>query len=72
MAKYTDADVLCPFYMGHSMKRCSITCEGMVPGSAVKHHFENGASLCGQLGKHCAGDYQRCPWAGMLYRKYGE
>lgn len=72
MGSYSSTVVLCPYYMHDDPKTCSITCEGMLPGSSVNSHFLDGPSIRRQINKYCAGDYKRCPWARMMEFKYME
>lgn len=73
MGSYSSTVIKCPFYLSDDPKSCSITCEGMLPGSSIKSHFMNGAAFRRQIGKYCAADYKSCPWATVLSRaKYGE
>ncbi len=72
MGSYTSADIRCPFYLRDEPKICTITCEGMPPGSSLKSHFLDGQSMRTQIRKYCAADYGKCPWARVLEGKYGE
>lgn len=73
MGSYSSTVIQCPFYLSDDPKSCSITCEGMLPGSSIKSHFMNGAAFRRQIGKYCAGDYKSCPWATVLSKvKYEE
>lgn len=72
MGNYTSVEIKCPFYVRHENKTSTITCEGMLPGSSVKSHLRSGEALRGQIARHCAGDYKRCPWYRVLWGKYEE
>ena len=70
MASYYSVDVKCPFYMCDDPRACTITCEGVLPGSTVKSHFPDKKAIHSQIGKHCAGDYRGCPWYQVVSIQY--
>lgn len=72
MGSYNSAVILCPYYLYDDPKSCNLTCEGMLPGSSIKSHFLDGASIRRQIWKYCAADYKSCPWARVLALKYKE
>lgn len=72
MGSYSSASVVCPYYLSDDPKTCSLTCEGIPPGSSIKSHFLDGRRLREQIKKYCAGDYKSCPWCRVLEMKYGE
>ena len=68
MGSYTSADVLCPFYRRDDPKNRTITCEGVLPGTTVKHH-------CGGGNRHilriyCCSNYKLCPWFHIVSYKW--
>ena len=66
MGSYSSSNILCPFYLSDNPRQCTMTCEGVLPGSSIKHHFANGAALRRQMDKYCADSYKSCPWATMM------
>ncbi len=70
MGSYSSADILCPCYFRDDAKTCTLTCEGLPPGSSVRNHFSSGRAMREQIGRYCAGSYRSCPWAGLLTIKY--
>ena len=70
MATYSSTVIQCPFYLSDDPKGCSITCEGMLPGSSVKSHFMNGKDMRDHIMRRCAGDYKACAWFRVLWGKY--
>lgn len=67
---YYSSDAKCPFYQHDNIQACTITCEGVLPGSTMKSHFDNRAALRGQIQKYCAGDYEVCPWYKVASMKW--
>ena len=72
MGTYSSSVIECPYYLSDDPKTCSLTCEGVPPGSSVKSHFLSGESMRRQMKKYCAGNYHLCPWARCLEWKYRE
>lgn len=71
MASFYAADVICPYYQQDDSMTCSITCEGALPGSTIRHHFENGSAFRKHLAKYCTKwEYERCPWAAVCALKW--
>lgn len=62
MASYYSADAKCPFYLHDNVMESTITCEGFAPGSTIRSHFTGKTALRRQIERHCANDYERCPW----------
>ena len=70
MASYYSADVKCPYYMRDDPRACTITCEGVLPGSTVKSHFPGKKAILTQIERRCAGNYKGCPWYQVVSIKY--
>jgi len=71
MASFYAADVLCPYYQSDVAMECTLTCEGVLPGTTVKHHFPNGTTFRQHLGRFCkTRNYKRCPWAAVCSLKW--
>jgi hypothetical protein len=67
---YFAADVKCPYYGHDNIKESTITCEGVLPGSTIKHHFGGKAVLTRQIKERCAADYETCPWYRLVSMKW--
>ena len=69
--KYIESvEAVCPFYKGHQQQ--VIYCEGPVDGSAMHLAFAIPAKQEKHRVRYCEKfDYEKCPLAGMLNRKYG-
>ncbi len=65
--KEIDVRAVCPFYRreGHF----TITCEGVM-GRDMVHVFERIRDKTRQEERFCCGDWERCPVARVLMRKY--
>ena len=48
MGQYGSEVINCPFYLWHDGQTCFLTCEGMLSGSSIKSHFENGKAMRGR------------------------
>ena len=64
------ADAKCPYYQHDNIKESTVTCEGVLPGSSIKHHFGNKQRLTEGVRKYCAGDYEKCPWYTLVSMKW--
>lgn len=69
---YFSADAKCPFYQHDNIKESTITCESVLPGSTIRHHFGGKAALTRAIKRYCAGSYEKCPWYKLVSFKYGE
>lgn len=69
---YFSSSVRCPFYQHDNIKESTITCESILPGSTIKHHFGNKQRLTEGVRKYCAGEYQECPWYKLVSQKWAE
>lgn len=70
---YFSSSVKCPFYQHDNIKESTITCESILPGSTIKHHFTGGKqALSDAIRERCAGDYESCPWYKLVSQKWAE
>ena len=58
----------CPFYKGEY--RMEIFCEGLIPDSSIHQGYANPALMNDYIKEFCTKDYERCPVAQMLNKKY--
>lgn len=67
------AVVKCPFYRRDDPRTSGLTCEGVLPGTTVKSHFESWNDLKAYQEKFCTtDDFHRCPWYRCVFRKYSD
>ena len=59
--RWTEADVLCPFYLRHEPDARGICCEGYAPGVEAVSRFRSLALEERHMGRYCAGRYESCP-----------
>jgi hypothetical protein len=70
---YYSASIKCPYYAHDNVKESTITCESVLPGGTVRHHFAAGkAALTGAIRRYCAGDYESCPWFRLVSMRWEE
>lgn len=69
---YYSSVVKCPYYQHDNIKESTITCESILPGSTIKHHFPGKQALGAAIRERCAGDYESCPWYKLVCVKWGE
>lgn len=69
MKHYESKSAMCPFY--HSEEKQKIHCEGILPYTTIHMAFMSQADLRKHKQKYChCMDYDKCPIADMLNRKY--
>ena len=68
MKNYVSKAAVCPFY--HQEKDCSVHCEGVMKGSSLKLSFVTRAQFEKFRKEKCYGQWEQCPVAKMLLRKY--
>jgi hypothetical protein len=59
--EWTEADVLCPFYISNSRDERSIRCEGYGKGVESVSRFRSLKLRDKHVGLYCAGRFERCP-----------
>lgn len=69
---YYSSVVKCPYYQHDNIKESTITCESVLPGSTIKHHFSGKQALGAAIRERCAGEYEQCPWYKMVSQKWAE
>lgn len=70
---WTDADVLCPFYVSDSRSSRSISCEGYETGVEALSRFRSLALRDRHMGRYCAGRFESCPLYRCTYaNKYAD
>lgn len=69
---FYDKYATCPFYAHDNVKECTITCESVLPGSTIKHHFPGKQKLAEAVRKYCGDRYQDCPWYKLVSVKWAE
>lgn len=62
------ADVKCPFWI--TSTKNSITCEGILPDFKDTISFYRMEQMKKHMGTYCAGQWQRCPLAKEIEKKY--
>ena len=70
---WTDADVLCPFYISDDRAERSINCEGYGKGIDAISRFTSLALKNRHMGCYCAGRFEDCPVYRCTYaNKYAD
>ena len=64
---WTDADVLCPFYLSDDRAERSICCEGYGKGVDAVSRFHSLTLMDKHMGLYCTGRFERCPVYGCTY-----
>lgn len=67
---YYSGIATCPYYQHDNIKESTITCESVLPGSTIKHHFPGKVVLGAAIKARCAGEYEQCPWYRLVSQKY--
>ena len=70
MKHYVSKSVRCPFY--HWEEERWICCEGVARETWLRLTFSTRTAFANYKGRVCCGDYETCPIAQMLTKKYEE
>jgi len=69
MKRYHDVMARCPYYNGEEKQK--IFCEGLQEGNAIHLAFDTPDNRRDFKKARCNQDYNKCPIAQMLNRKWG-
>ncbi len=72
MSTYTQADVLCPFYIADTERPSRISCEGISGESRLVLSFTNKRYKMLHMRGFCTGNYEKCMLFKTIYEKYAE
>jgi len=65
--EWTEADILCPFYLSNDREARSIRCEGYGKGVDAVSSFHSLTLRDRHMGLYCTGRFERCPVYGCTY-----
>lgn len=68
MKSYVSRDAMCPFY--HREDTCRVLCEGPAKGVDLQLSFGRRRSFEHHRRECCYGNWEHCPVAQMLLKKY--